>query len=160
MGMNPNWARWVFASVSTYFDANRQGLALYIEGTDKLGRRTDKDYLEFSLNGPYITELSAGFWELLFDVNVLVCSLKDAQDTHRIFNNVGIVTTMFAMQIPIYKLGRNSPDPDDQSLIDCALLETEGRNGGVLINHFGQFDPTLPVVQSTVEGSYKLFITT
>lgn len=155
--MDPNWSRWIFASITTFFDSKKGNFPLYVEGSDKLGRREEKDYGELRLNGPFATELSMNFWELLFDVNVIISSMKDSTDIHRIYRSIGTVTQMFEKQIQIFRLG-NGPR-DDQSFLECALLEMEGRSGGVLINHFGQFDPSLPVLQASLEGTYKLFIT-
>jgi hypothetical protein len=154
--IDPNWARWVFASVSKFFEEHRGHTKMFVEGTDMKGRREDEDYFEFRFNGPIIDEVSKEWYFLFFDVNILVCSLQDQKNFHRLHNSVGRASTMFDKVIPIYKYG-DGPD-DDGSLIDCAYLITEGGNGGIYINHHGKFDPTLNVLQSTVEGSYRLTI--
>lgn len=157
--MNQNWARWIFASVSYFFDRQRGSLDMFVEGTDKMGRRQEKDYLEFRLNGPYGTEIARAQWKLVFDVNILVCSIRDQKDIHRIYRNAGIVTSMFKGEIPIYKMGDGSED-NNSVLLGCAVLETEGRAGGIYVDHYGQLDPALPVLQATVEAGYKIYLDT
>lgn len=157
--MNPNWNRWIFASVSNFFDSLKGSLDMYVEGTDKAGRRQEKDYIEFRLNGPYSTEISRDEWKLVFDVNILVCSIKDTKDIHRIYRNAGIVTSMFRGEIPIYKMG-DGPEDNAAVLLGCAVLETEGRGGGIYVDHYGQIDPVLPVLQATVEAGYKMYLET
>jgi predicted transport protein len=153
--MNHNWARWIFASVSSFFDSKKSTLDMFVEGTDMLGRRKDKDYIEFRMNGPSGTEVSKAYWRLDFEVNVLVCSLKDEKNFHRLLSNIGIVTSMFFGAIPIYKLGSGPDDDPKEMLEDCAVREEEIR-----VNQYGQFDPALPVLQATVESSYKIYLET
>ncbi len=157
--MDKNWPRWVVASVSSFFDARKDTLNLYFEGSDKAGRREQKDYCEFRMNGPFFREVSRDYWQCFFDINILVCSVKDQKDAHRIYRDIGQVTQMFEQSIPIMKFG-DGVDDAPQNQLGCAILENDGRNGGVSIQHFGQFDIALSVLQATVEASYLLTLDT
>lgn len=154
--MNPNWARWIFASTTTVFEAGRGTLKFYVEGTDMSDRRNQEDYAEFRMNGPFFKEVSRDYWQVDFEINVLVSAVK-GKDFHKIHKHVGTVAGMFVGSLPIRCLG-SEPDDDPKTILECAVLDTEGRDGGIFIQHFGQFDPTLPIVQATVQGTYRLYL--
>lgn len=155
--MDPNWIRWIFASMSKFFDSKKGQLNLYIEGTDKTGRRKDQEYAEFRMNGPLATEISSHYWRLTFDINVIVYSTKDS-DSHKIFKDIGQVTQMFCGAIPIYKYG--TQQGDDGTLLDCALLQMFEGDSGIRVNQYGQYDPSLLMLASTVEATYQLTLDT
>jgi len=148
---NPNWPRWIYASCTKFFDAGRDGLKLYFEGTDKGTRRSDADYAEFRMTGPVAREISRGYWEILFEINVIVFSTKDGKDAHKIFKNLGKVATIFAEPVPIFKYGDG--EADDSEYLECAILQ-----GGIIVEHYGQFDPELQILEAGVEGEYKLIL--
>lgn len=153
MSANKNWARWSFASVSKHFDNNRQGLKLFIEGTHR-DTRTDKDYLEFRMDGPTLREVSKGCWKLRIEVNILVTTTFDEEDFHRIHRNAGIVQEAF-VTIPVFRFG-NGVD-DDNSFLGCYKLLQSKANADLLeLNHFGRIDQSVPLMQATVEGHYEM----
>ena len=155
--LDPNWDRWIFASVSSQFAAVARagGVDMFVEGTDMFGRRQDKDYFEFRLDGPNTDEVSRDYWRLDFDVNILVASIKDQKDIHRIYRNVGLAATMFLRALNIYKLGNGIAD-NPSIVLGCAELTPEG----IFVTHHGQLDPTVPVLQATLLASYKLNLDT
>jgi len=74
MAVNPNWARWAFASVATFMkqlaaDANIPAL---VEGLDE--RTTEymeaANRVEIRMSGPFTKELSKDYYELGVDINV------------------------------------------------------------------------------------------
>lgn len=155
--MNPNWPRWIYASVSTWFKSKIQtanpDFEIFITGEDrKTAGKTD--WCEFRLDGPFGKQQSPKDWTLYIMVNILISSIKDQQDAHKIYKDVGFVMTGFTTNIPIFRFG-DGPDDDPSVLEGCFVLRSEG--GEVLsINHFGEIlGDNLQMMQSTVEGHYK-----
>lgn len=156
MAVNKNWPRWIFASVSKHFDAEKNGLKLFIEGQHR-DTREDKDFLEFRLDGPYITEVSHNYFRLYIEVNVLVQSTKDQTSYHRIHENVGIAAAAFWNGIKVFKYGDGVGD--DDSYLGCLRLVTDARGKErIQISHFGQIEPKTRLLQATVEGHYEMFL--
>jgi len=156
MSMNQNWPRWVKASVSQHFDDRRQGLKMYIEGQPR-DTRKDKDFIELRMDGPQFTEVSKDYWRIYGEVNILVTSVMDNEDYHRIDRNVGIVAAAFTT-IRLFKYGADNP-PDDQTQWACwDLLQDSGKRQRIDIFHFGQVDVKDEVMQASVEGHYEVFV--
>jgi hypothetical protein len=151
-----NLPRWIFSSVSEHFNDRKQGLHLYIEGFHR-ATRTEKDFIELRVDGPYLTELSKGYWKVYSEINVLVQSAMDDEDYHRVWKDIGIVAVAFS-NIPVYKFG-DGPD-DDNSLLGCMNLINNARDKEkVQVSYFGKIAPSAEVHQATVEGHYEMRLT-
>lgn len=150
-----HWPRWVFASVSQHFVDRRQGLHIFVEGVHR-NTRTEKDFIELRVDGPYLTELSKGYWRIYGEVNVLVQSAMDDEDFHRVWKDVGIVVAAFT-SIEIFKYGDESYD--DGSLLGCYKLvfDTRGKER-VQISQFGKIGPNTALQQATVEAHYEMHL--
>jgi hypothetical protein len=150
--MRKHLPRWIFASISKHFDTHRSGIEMYVEGQD---RKTDvDDFFELRMDGPYYRELSKNFFEVRFEINVLIQSeLND--NYHRIHEIIGIVSDAFFTPINIYRFG--SEQEDDGSFFDCVSLSFEKRRRDALeIHQFGKIEPSTKIMQATVEGHYEL----
>ncbi len=154
MSANQNWSRWSFASISKHFDDNRQGLKLFIEVTHR-DTRKDEEYLEFRMDGPTLREVSKGCWKLRIEVNILVTATIDENDFHRIHRNAGIAQAAFAQGISVFKYG-DGVDDDDSFLGCYKLLQNSSTRDFIELNHFGQIDANVPLMQATVEGHYLM----
>lgn len=153
--INTNWARWIFASVSKHFDDRKGALPLYIEGQHR-DTKDIKDFMELRMDGPFITELSRNYFRLFIEINVLVQSALDDTNYHRIHGNVGLVASIFTA-IEIFKFGTGVDDDDTQ--LECMrLIQDSPSNERIQINHFGQIEPDIELIQSTVEGHYEMFL--
>ena len=156
MSANPNWPRWIFASVSKHFaDALTP---LFIEGQHR-DTREFKDFFEMRVDGPTLREVSKGFWVFRLEINILVQSAMDDKNYHRIHQDVGNAAAAFASAIDVFKKG-NSPQ-DDQSYLGCLqLLQNRETRDFLEINHFGQIDVKTMLMQASVEGHYKMELET
>lgn len=148
VAFDPNWTRWIFASCRKYFNDRVGNFKLfYIPTDDKNGLAT---YGELRINGPEAKRLSSNEWRLEILINVLISADMNNQDTDLIFKSCGIIQNIMPLDLPILKLG--SSNSDDQSQLGCmkALDET------IRTSHFGQFDPKVTLLQSTVEANYQI----
>ena len=163
MAVNPNWARWVFASVATYLRdiAKEAKLPVLVEGLDD---RTNEfmeatDRCEVRITGPYTREVSRNYFQVTLLVNVLFTShYEEQKNQYAILNAIGVFHEAMDGPIAVYKYG-NGPDDDEHELVGC-LIPANGKNDSVRVLHFGQTDPTTRLKQSMVDASYKMEIST
>jgi hypothetical protein len=155
--MNSNWPRWLFASITKYFNDNRNNIAMFIEGQDRETERLDS-YFELRIDGPFILQQSKDYWQLDVEINVLICVTKSRTDFHKQFRLQGALAKLFT-DIPIYKLG-DGPD-DDQTILGCLKLSpSQNFRDAVRVSNFGQIQPELPLLQSTIEAHFEITLDT
>ena len=148
--INENWARWLQASCTTYFDNNRGSFPMDFEGAERVKSKTESDYCEFRFNGPDIYQLGRNEYKLKITINVLIHHIKaDTADFYTPSRSIGTMTQAFALSIPAYKYGT----PGDDSLLGCMLRTSELR-----INSFGQIDKVTRAIQSTIEADYEIYL--
>ncbi len=163
MSANPNWARWVFASVATFLKqvAQSQQLPALIEGLDD---RTTQfmeatDRCEIRITGPFTKELSHNYFQIEVLVNVLFLSRYEEQkNQYAIIQKIGAFHEAMDGSIAVYKYGKE-PGDDEHSLVGC-LSPIQGRNDAIRVMHFGQITPTDRIKQSMVDARYRMEIST
>ena len=163
MPANPNWARWVFASVATYLKgiANSEHLAVLIEGLDD--RTTEfmeaTDRCEVRITGPFTKELSHNYFRIEVVVNVLFLSrYEEEKNQYALMQKIGVFHEAMDGAFAVYKYG-NEPGDDEHALVGC-LSPVQGRNDAIRVMHFGQVDPTNRIKQSMVDVRYVMEIST
>jgi hypothetical protein len=156
MAVNKNWARWIFASVSKHFKDTCVGLNFFAEGEDQKVQDFS-DYIEFRMNGPTICE-SSGFYHLGIVANILVVSKFNKSSIHTIHKNVGIVEAAFTKCITVRRYGLLTEDSqNDGSVLGVLQLKPYDKKD-VNTSHFGQVNPEIKEMQSTVEGYYCMLL--
>ena len=157
MPANKNWSRWVHASVGNHFVNHfaAESIPLFIEGQHR-DTNTEKDFGELRIDGPTLTEVSKDCWLFRVEVNMLLTSVMDDSNYHRIQQTVGIAQAGYT-RMNVYKYG-NGPD-DDQSFLGCLKL-LQGRSGRNFLeaNQYGQIDIKTQILQATVEGHYTMML--
>lgn len=160
MPANPNWARWIFASIAKNLNdvATANDIPAIVEGIDD---DTDSDteatdHVEIRISGPFTKKLQ-GEYQIQMDVNVLLTSRFDGRkkNRHAILTNAGIFHEAMDQAILIYKYGVSVGD--DNSYLGC-LVPRSGKSGIVRVIHFGKIDPTDKVRQSVVDARYEMFL--
>lgn len=160
MSANPNWARWIFASIAKNLKdvANTNNIPAIVEGiddeTDAFTEATD--HVEIRINGPYTRQLS-GEYQIYMDINVLLTSRFDGQqkNRHAILTNAGLFQEAMDKAILIYKFGNTLAD--DDTYLGC-LIPRSGKNDTIRVMHFGKVDPTDKIKQSVVDARYEMFL--
>lgn len=140
MNVNVNWERWIFASVDKFFVARKSTLTYHNENEDYV---ENVDMIVLRTNGPDWVKLSGEIVGLNYLVNILVVAVKDI-DIHKPMRMKGIVAAAFENCIPVYKYG------DGGALVGHLTLQGPIRN-----DDFGQLQPDVPVIQSTIQGNYR-----
>jgi len=80
--INPHWARWIAASLAVYFKtvADNAGITLLVEGIDEReSEKMEVDRAELRINGPFIRQLSEGYFRLDVDTNILLTDLMGGE---------------------------------------------------------------------------------
>jgi hypothetical protein len=167
MPADPNWARYIFASVATYLKATAADIDLpvVVEGLDE---RTSEfmestDHIEVRVNGPFSQELSKDYFRLWVDVNVLLTSRMDAgKNGYTIQRLAGIFQNAMDQPIAIWNYGDQPGDfvegePDTQIHLGC-LSPRPATSESIKVLHFGQVEKTDRVKQTIVDARYVMFI--
>lgn len=160
MPANPNWTRWIFASVSYILKtiATDNSIPVIVEGVDdETDTFTDAtDHVEIRISGPYTKELP-GEYHIFVDVNVILTSRFDGKqkNRHAILVNAGLFHEVMDQPLKVYKYGKE--DEDDDSYVGC-LVPRSGKNDTVRVIHFGKVDPTDKVKQSVVDVRYVMYL--
>ncbi|KPK52074.1 MAG: hypothetical protein AMS22_09865 [Thiotrichales bacterium SG8_50] len=158
--MNENLARWTAASINVYFKtvADTIGLTYFVEGVDERDSGTMlAEHAELRLSGPFIREVSNGYWRIHVDVNVMLTdqmkmSTEGAYDIH---DWGGAFLAAMLEPIPVYRLGAGVED--DDSLIGC-LTQRKGFSEPVRLIHFGQVSREDRIRQAVVDGRFEMYL--
>lgn len=135
--MNPNWPRWIFASIADYLKAVAvaNSLPVLIDGcedrSDAFSQAAAR--AEIRITGPLVQEPSIGYFILTTDVNVLLQCRYEQQNGYRRQTLIGAFAQAMTGPIPVFKFG--AEPGDDKSQIGCLTLP---RSNQVKVHHFGQ----------------------
>jgi hypothetical protein len=160
---DPNWPRWIVASVADHFKqlSDDIELPLLVEGIDE--REAEKirtmDHFELRLHGPETKEVSKGYFRLYVEINLLVTSFVggEQQNAYDMTQFLGLIQQAASEDIPVHKYG-NTPGVDDDSFLGC-LKPDSARNEAVTVFHFGEIDRERHIRQSAVDGRYRIELT-
>lgn len=155
--MNPNWTRWIHASLVLHFKEiieTKGNLKLYVEGQDRPEGFTDtEDRVEFRWDGPYAREVSRGYWVIELEINLLMISSTGKDDTHKHKKFVGLVQTAFTNTINVMRRGDGVDD--NNTLLGCLQLRTDDQEA-ITTSYFGKIETDVSIEQTAVEGHYKM----
>jgi hypothetical protein len=168
MPADPNWARWIFASVADNLkavatDAHLPVLVEHLdERTKSFMEATDR--AEIRITGPFTQELSKGCFRILVDANVLLTSRYDGQtkNQYQLLEYAGLFHEAMDSPIPVWNFGRKltdyqGGDPSTQIFLGC-LTPRPGRNESVRVINFGQIDKIDKIKQTAVDASYVMYL--
>jgi len=168
MPANPNWARWIFASVAYVLKecATNANLAVLVEHLDERSAAfmDATDRVEIRITGPFSQELSKGYFRLYVDVNVLLESRYDGaiKNANDILVNAGLFQNAMDSPIPVWNYGNQVGDYVDgntatQVFLGC-LEPRPGNSDSIRVLHFGQAPPPDKMKSSMVDARYVLYI--
>jgi hypothetical protein len=157
---NPNWARWVFASLATYFTsvAQKCNIPVLVEGLDE--RTTEfmeaTDRVEVRITGPFIRDLSVKYYECAVDANALFFSrYEEGKNKYDILAAVGAFQQAMDSPIPLYRLGNQ--DIDDGGIFGV-LEPRKNRGESTRVLHLGQADLTNRIKSTLVDARYFTYL--
>jgi hypothetical protein len=152
--VHADWQRWITASINKHFIDRRSISNLYLEG-DERTQQDNAEFAELRIDGPFILVPQKGLYYLDLEINILIQAHPDLQNLYNIQTAIGIFSKAFTNSISIYAYGDGPLD--DGSLIECLHLQRDLREA-ININNYGIIKPDVRLMQSTVEGHYRLEI--
>ncbi len=149
---NANWPRWIYASTSKYFQsvADAYPIHMYLESLER-NTKNESKWIEFRMDGPQTREISKDYFRLDVEINILWSVHLDSTDFHDQQRILGMLVAAMS-DICIYKYG------DDDSLLGVLMLQQDPNNP-VRGNNFGQVRSDTQLVQGSVEGTYRMYLT-
>lgn len=160
MAVNPNWARWAFASVAVHFKrvAEEAHVPSLMEGLDERTTAFMEAPLrvEIRMSGPFTKELSKDYYEVGVDVNLLLTGCYEIDGNQYDINKAaGIFHAALGDGFSILRLGKEPGD--DGSLVGCMMPRTE-RNDAVRVYQFGQVDQTDRMKQVMIDARFVTYL--
>jgi len=159
-----DWPRWIFASAADYFKeiANDEDLPVLVEGLEERTKTfmESADRAEIRITGPFMEELSRGYWRVYMDVSVLLTSRFDGpkKNAYDLYKYAGAIAAAMDTDIEVWNFGSEPGDytdvPSTQIKLGCLKLQK-----GVTVVHFGQTDVTAKVKQCEVNAKYQMEVT-
>jgi hypothetical protein len=149
--INKNWPRWIFASLTKWFESQRDGISLLIEGDEQESGEL-KNYFEFRMTGPTIWEQSKNYFKIEVVVNILVVHKLGQGNLHLFQDLIGKAAAAFVTNIPVMKYGTGADD-DRTVLFDCLIRDS----GPVDITQLGQVNPEVKEMQAMVQSTYCMY---
>ena len=158
--MDANLARWIMSSVAVYFKTVADGLSLtyFVEGVDEREPSTmNTEHVEVRVNGPYIREVSRGYWRVHIDINILLMDYMDmsTENAYDLNQWGGEFLTAMVEPIPIYRLGTGVND--DDTLVGC-LTQRTGLSEPARLIHFGQISKEDRIREAAVDGRFEMYV--
>lgn len=158
--MNVNLARWTMASIAVYFKAVSDNISLtfFVEGVDEREEDTMRtEHAELRINGPFVREISHGYWRVHLDINVLLTDQMkmSTEDAYNINRWGGEFLKAMTENIPIYRFGTGADD--DGTLVGC-LTQRTGFSEPARLIHFGQISREDRIRQAAVDGRFEMFL--
>lgn len=159
---DPNWDRWVWATMTKEFRKNfspptftLMDVDLFVEGTGR-EKPDDAQLLEFRMDGPQQRKPSKNKFILEFEINILVRSLMEHGNFHKMRSLLGAVRRWLAQDHCIFRYG--SGIVDDDTLLGTLVLQNRSPLDQVRTNYFGQISSEYRIEEATVEGSFKMYL--
>lgn len=158
MAVDPNWHRWIHASVHQHVANDLSAhYPVFIEGQQRITSKDTEQKFELRVDGPTFTIPSKGCYLGRVEVNVL-CNVpmtdSDYSAPHRM---AGLAAANLANAICVFRLG-DGPEDDQSFLGRLTLLQEEGDR--LETNHLGQIGPKTKIVQVMVESHYLFELVT
>jgi hypothetical protein len=156
MSLKLNLPKWIFLSSAKHFTDGLTGHDVYVEGTVR--NLTDRsDWIEIRIDGPTIKETSHDCLIVESEINILVATQKNTAGFLRHMVTVGKVANIFE-DFWICKYGEDSSEDDESRLEVFRLKPLDDNSDKIAIANMGQIDPALNLLQTSIEGHYKMIV--
>ena len=133
-------------------------LTYFVEGLDERSPETMlHNHCEFRFTGPFIKEISVGYYRVEAIGNVVLTNLMEMsrENAYAIVTWAGAFQTAMLEPIPIYKYG-TGPD-DDGSFIGCMNIK-KNKDNAVTVYHMGQIHKTDRIRQTIIDGEFDMWL--
>jgi hypothetical protein len=150
--INPNWPRWIHASLTIHFEDARQTLPFFVEGQTRPTGVTD--FAEYRQDGPFFNEININNFYVDVLASIMIQIVPD-KDTHKLDRLVGIFLPAFEKAICMYRHG-NGPGDDGEQFGTLRLSTNAGER--IRVDKFGQTQSATKVAQASIEARYRMIL--
>ena len=151
-----SYPKWLFLSAAKHFTDSISGITTFVEGAQERNLSGQSSWIEIRIDGPDIREVSKETMILESEINLLVATHIDHDAPAQHVINVGKATNAFT-DFKVYQYGEESED--DGSFLEVARLEPLAEvKERIKVANMGQIDPSIKLLQTTVEGHYRLIV--
>lgn len=152
--IDPNWTRWINASINKHFDqvATDGGTKILVPGEDPIEIRTRTAWAELSNNGPEFEPQSPEQYLVTTNIEVL-CAVKGKVNIYAIQRMVGIFQAKMH-PIFVFRFGEN-PEDDNNDLLGCLDL-TPGTKIETI--PWGWDSAEIPTNRTGIQGFYQMHL--
>lgn len=147
-----DWVRWCYASINKHFNDRKGQYELYIEG-DVRTQLDEAEFAELRIDGPFISIPQKNLYLLDVEINLLCQTHLDPRQHYKAQQMVGVFVRAFRNIIRVHKYGDGPLD--DGSLLECFHLSRNLRDI-IAIGYFGIIKSNIKIIQTTIEGHYRL----
>lgn len=160
MNFDPNWQRWIRASVNFYMSEKfksipaEQQTYFFAEGFER-DTENKADWVECRVDGVFTDKKADGQWHLGVEINLAISFNQDMVNAYRQEILQGYCQSFLVDCICINKIG-DLPD-DDGTELGCLRL-LSGRRERIVTSNFGKISPNTRILQSTVEAHYSIYL--
>jgi hypothetical protein len=172
VSVNPNWVRWLFASVASYLKdvADDAGVPFFLEGMQARDKNLmqAKERAEVRISGPFTEEISRSCYRATMNVNVLLTGVLDVKEnSYGIIITAGIFHQAMDAPIPVWNYGGqpgdfDASDPDSQSFLGCltprSIRSTNTNTSSVRVVQLGQIPTNNMLRQLMLDASYEMLL--
>jgi hypothetical protein len=132
-------------------------LPMYLEGQQPTNGEKNA-WAELRVDGPFCYYLPGNVQKYIVSVSILILVAMNTQDLYQIYQYCGDFANLFTGAVPVMKFG-DGPNDDPTQMVDCMILQYAGKDEHVAINHYGQYDASIQMLQSTVDGHFYMTVT-
>lgn len=158
MAIDPNWARWIRASINDHFvNSDRTDpvlglIPMFFEGQVRSNERSGSE-MELRLHGPHIHEVSKNYYKVIVEPSVILQTPENESDMYAFDRVIGLAAAMFDRCIAVFKYG---PDPGDD---DSYVFGLQREDSPETLTPYGKVNASTRIHEGSVSATYVGYIT-
>lgn len=137
------WPKWIHASICDHFGDNLDSTMNLLYPGQQLDDETETPRTELRIDGPNLTENTAGQWIGFVTINTYIVR-SITNNIYILQESIGKILEIFG-DIQVYSYG----DGDNQ--IGCLQL-----NSNIKVSYTGQPQPNVKIQRAFIEATYKI----
>lgn len=158
MPNNPNWGRWIVASLAHQFseDFAESGYKIYVDGQILKESTTEKGQIDLRVDGPANSRQPSGGYYALSGITVNIhVQIYNSEDLYENKNIAGLLEEWLGKDHCIYRYGDSPYDYFDH--LGTLVFQARGRLAGVRTHYFGK-EENDNIEQLSVEADFNLYL--
>lgn len=148
--VNPNWSKWIRASVNLHFGEPNTSVKTYLEGQEWDVLAEEKSYGEVRIDGPRSKEVSHNYFKLEVEIGIMASAMI-TNNMYEIDRLTGIYQARM-IDIIVKRYG------NDESYVGCLTLRDDV-DPSIDTVIYGQSAEDKRIILASIEGHYRMELT-